>query len=563
MTTVRGHVMLVALAVVAAGCHGSSVRPLVLRGGAIYTLDTGRPWASALVIDDGRIVYVGDDAGTRSYLLEGARVIELGGRMVLPGFHDAHLHPMSGAMRLFQCALDAGSVEALYAAVRACASAKPRRAWVFGNGIPQAIIDGGLTCVKLDELVPDRPAFLRTDDGFTSWANSRALRLAGIDPEGTGPQTPGVDRDPTTRRPTGILRGEATSLVRRLVPEPTEAEHREALRRATGIANRYGITSVFDASAPGPLLDAYRAASVNGELTVRVVVAQRIDATRGEEQVDDLIARRDRVRGRRLRADAAKLFLDGEIEMHTAALLAPYADAPGSSGHLLIPPAALDALARRLDAAGFLIHMHAMGDGAVRAGLDAIDRAIRANGVKDRRHQLAHIGVADPADIPRFGRLGIAANFSPIWFHVDDPAAAPSMAVLGPERSRWMFPIASIAARGGRIVASSDWPGPSMNPLVGIQSAITREPLDGSKPPLQPEERVSLAAILAAYTKDAAWAVREDAIDGSIATGKAADLVVLDQNLFRVDVRAIHEVRVLLTLLDGEPVYRDPQLAWP
>jgi hypothetical protein len=475
---------------------------LIMRGGAIYTLDVARPWASALVIEGGRIVYVGDDAGTQGYVGPGTRVIALDGRMVLPGFHDAHIHPMTGAMRLVRCRLgDFKTARQVYAAVRACAAAKPKREWLLGSGwSPQAFGDGAPSLAKLDQLVPDRPAFLTTEDGFTAWVNSKALAIAGV------------------HEPTGIVKDEAADLIRRHIPQPSEAEYREALRRSTAIANRFGITSMFDAYARSEaVLGAYHAADLAGEMSVRVV----------------------------------------------AALLEPYADMPGLRGELYIQPDALNAIVRRLDADGFLIHMHAMGDRAVRAGLDAIEHAIQANGARDRRHQLAHIGVAHPDDIRRFGRLGIAANFQPIWFPADDPVAAPTEAVLGPERSRWILPMASIAAGGGRIIASSDWPGPSMNPLDAIQFAVTRQPLDGSRPAREPQERVGLAEILAAYTKDAAWVAREEAINGSIEIGKAADLIVLDRNLFEVDVMALHEVRVLLTLLDGEPVYRDRHFAWP
>jgi len=546
------------------GAHAEPHGDLILRGGAIYTLDVTRPWASALVIEGGRIVYVGDETGTQAFAGPGTRVIALAGRMVLPGFHDAHIHPMTGAMRLLRCRLnDLKTARKVYAAVRACASARPKGEWLLGGGwSPQAFAHGGPSRANLDRLVPDGPAFLTTEDGYTAWVNSWALAIAGIDTNGSGAQVEGIERDPKTHRPTGILKDEATNLVRRHIPQPTEVEYREALRRSSAIANRFGITSLVDASATEAVLDAYHAADLAGELSVRVVAAQRIDLGRGAEQIDELIARRDRVRGRRFRADAAKIFLDGEIDRHTAALLGPYVDMPGLRGELDIRPDALNVIVRALDADGFLIHMHAMGDRAVRVGLDAIEHAIQANGVRDRRHQLAHIGVANPDDIRRFGKLGVAANFQPIWFHADDPAAAPTEAVLGPERSRWILPMASIAAGGGLIIASSDWPGPTMNPLDAIQLAVTRQPLDGSKPARQPRERVGLSAILAAYTKDAAWVAREEAIDGSIEIGKAADLIVLDRNLFEVDVMALHKARVLLTLLDGEPVYRDAHFAW-
>jgi predicted amidohydrolase YtcJ len=422
-----------------------------MRGGIVHTPDGARPRATAVVVEGTRIVYVGDDEGARDYARGDARVIELSGRMVLPGFHDAHVHPMSGGIRL------------------------------LGEG-----------------------------------------RIAN----------------------------------------PTQAQYREALRRSSAMANGFGITSVFEASASPALLDAYQAADRAGELTVRVVAAQRVDPRRGPEQVDQMVAHRERTAGARFRAGAAKIFLDGEISEHTAALLAPYEDATGTSGKLYFPPEALDAIVARLDAEGFDVHVHAMGDRAVRAGLDAIERAIRANRPRDRRHQLAHVGVAHPDDVARFARLGVGANFTPHWAQAGDPAMAPIQKALGAPRSRWIHPIASIAAAGATITAGSDWPSDFMNPLVEMQVAVTRQPLDGREAPVQPSERIGLALAIAAYTRNAAWAARQEAT-GTIAVGKTADLVVLEKDLFDVKALELHQVRVLLTLLDGEPVYRAPGFEWP
>jgi predicted amidohydrolase YtcJ len=536
-----GRVLLLATAwALSLPARGAPAQAVVLRGAPIYTLDPARPWARALVIRAGLITFVGDEASAHAFAGPDARVITLQGGMVLPGFHDSHVHPMTSGMRLLQCRLGGlQSARQVIDAVRACAAKEPRRAWLLGSGwSPELFPKGALQ--KLDELVPDRPAFITNEDGITAWVNSRALEIAGI-----------ADRS-------GVVSGDTADLVRRHVPIPSQAEYREALRLTTAMANAAGITSLVDANASPAVVEAYRAADLAGELTVRVVADQRVDPRRGAQQVEEMVARRDRVRGRRFRADGAKIFVDGDIDQHTAALLQPYADAPASRGELLIEPAALDGIVRRLDAEGFLVQMHAMGDRAVRAGLDAIERARLANGPCDRRHQLAHVGVVDPLDLPRFGRLGVTADFQPIWAQARDPADAPARAALGPERARFMYPMASVAAGGARIVAGSDWPSLPMSPWEAIQVAMTRQPLDGSAPARQPQERVGLALMLAAYTREAAWIAREEAIDGSIQVGKAADLVVLDRNLFEVPVKEIHRVRVLLTLLDGEPVYGSP-----
>jgi predicted amidohydrolase YtcJ len=466
---------------------------------------------------------------------------------------------MSSSLRFLRCQLDGTKTSAkIDAAIRSC-DRSTKEDWLFASGWSPKLSPASLS--KLDALIPDRPAYLATIDGFAVWVNSSTLKAAGIDPASS--VLSGLERDPKTHTLTGVVTGDALTQVRSVRPQPSEVQFREAFRRWSKMANAYGITSVFDAASSPPMVDAYHAADLAGEMTLRVVAAQLVDPKRGPEQVDEMIARRDRVRGQRFRADAAKIFLDGEIEMHTGALLEPYADTPGDRRELFVQPEALNALMRRLDAEGFLIHMHVMGDRAVRAGLDGIEQAMAANGARDRRHQLAHVGMADPADLPRFGRLQVSANLSPGWFQADDPAMASTEAVLGPKRASWMYPAASIAAGGGRIVMSSDWPATSMNPLDGIQIAVTRQPLDGSKPAKQPQERVDLATALAAYTSNAAWVVREDDIDGSIEVGKTADLVVLDHNLFGIDTASLHEARVLLTLLDGKPVYRNPEFRFP
>lgn len=537
---------------------------LILRNAAIYTLDTAHPWARALVVRNGRIVYVGNDEGTDAYDEPGARMLDLAGRMVMPAFHDSHTHPMSGGLRLLRCRLEGiKTARAIYAAVRACAARQPKHAWLIGSGwSPDAFGAAGPSRAELDRLVPDRPAYLATTEGFTAWVNSKALAAAGIDANGSETSVDGIRRDASTHAPTGLIERAAVQLLRSHLPTPSEAEYREALRQTTAIANRVGITSIIDAAATPPMVDAYHAADLAGELSVRVVAAQLVDPSQGEAQVDAMIARRARVHGPRFRADAAKIFLDGEFDAHTAAMREPYAGIPGERGELYVDPAVLDAIVRRLDAAGFLIHMHAMGDRAVHAGLDAIEHATRSNGARDRRHQIAHVGLAGDEDIARFGRLGVAANFQPVWFQADDPAMAPSEAALGPRRAAEMFPIARIAAAGALILSSSDWPSTPMNPLAAIQIAMTHRPLDGSKPAKLPRQRMTLPDMLAAYTRNAAWIAREDDIDGTIAVGRHADLVVLERNLFEVDIAALHTVRVLATLLDGQPVYRDAAFAW-
>lgn len=522
---------------------------IVLRGGAVYTLNPAQPWARAVVVHNGRIVFVGDEAGAAPYE-PGARVVKLDGRMVLPGFQDSHIHLMGGGLRLIRCQLKGfATAEAIYEAVAACA-AKDGSAWLRGAGwAPEAFGTQGPTRATLDEIVGDRPAFLTTEDGFTAWVNSRALAAGGV-----------TDSD-------GVVVGEAYERIRAKAPKPSPAQYRGALTAASAMANRFGITSAVDASANDDAIDAYHAADAANELSVRLVAAQIIDPEKAPARIDEMIARRDAVRGRRFRADAAKIYLDGEFDRRTAALQENYVGKPLSAGSLDVDPFRTFDTVDALDEHDFLVHLHAMGDRAVAVALNAAGHARVYNearlGLKDRRHQVAHVGLVGPKVMTWFSKYGISANFQPAFFHAGDPAAAATAAVLGPKRASRLYPIRSLAATGARVLISSDWPAPTMNPLEIIQYALTRQPLEGSKPPLQPDERITLSQALAAYTINAAWASRSDTETGSITAGKYGDLVVLDRNLFETPVAEIHMVRVLLTLLEGKPVYSDPQFPGP
>ena len=536
---------------------GAQAADLVLKNGAVYTLDDKRPWASVIAIHDGRIAFVGeyDETGLTPYLKD-ARIIDLHGAMVLPGFHDAHVHPLAGAIRLLQCDLStAKSLQDIGAAVKAYAAANPTQPWIFCNNLGRQYANG-LNRERLDAWAPDRPVFARTTEGTVGWMNSKGLQLSGIDPHGTTPVSADLPRDPAYH-PWGVLMGSLLEQARGRIPAPSPADYREALRRFCAMANSSGITSVFEAAGTPGMLDTYHAADLAGELTLRITAAQRVDADKGVDQIDGMVKRREQLRGKRFNADAAKIFLDGEIDERTAAMLQPF---PGFGDGINQPQ--LDELVQELDAEGFLIHMHAMGDGAVRAGLDAIEHAALRHGPADRRDQIAHVGVADPADIPRFAKLGVIADFTPLWFQQDDAAFQPAADLLG-KRAKWMYPMGSVVATGAHVTIGSDWPQETLRPLDEIQYAVTRQPLDGGKPTPQPQQRVTLAQAIAAYTQEGAWAVRDEKLDGTLEVGKAADIVVLDQNLFNIDVMSIHKTHVLLTLLDGEPVYRDPKFKLP
>jgi predicted amidohydrolase YtcJ len=555
--------LLAGLAIAHAHADASDTAPadLVLRGSAIVTLDPAAAHANAVAVRAGRIVFVGDAHDVRAYIGERTRTIELGRRMLLPAFHDTHMHPMSGGMRLLRCSLaDIAATQAAVDAITACARRWPSTPWLIVNGLSEELA-GSLDLTTLDRIVADRPLAITIGPGFSMRVNTRALALAGFDKQDAD-TSKRSDIERANGQPSGLVSGDAAMAVRRLWPRPTADEYREALRRTSAMANRYGIVSILDANVDSAMLDAYRAADAAGELSVRVVAAQRVTPDAGIAQIEAMRNARDAIHSRNLRADAAKIFLDGEISLHTAALLEPYSDDPKQRGDLFVEPHALDALVANLDRAGFDVHLPVIGDRAVRTGLDAIAHAIDANGARDRRHELAHDPFVDQADLPRFAALGVIANVQPAWAWADTDNRDNELK-LGPRRAAMLMPLASLVRAHARIVASSDWPSPVMNPLEAMQVAITRRPLDGSAPAWHPRERVDLMQMLRAYCSDAAWALRLEHESGSITVGKSADLVVLDRDVRRVEPMKIHDARVLLTLLDGKAVYESPTLAIP
>lgn len=545
---------------------------LVFTGGAVYTVDARRSWASAVAVTDGRIVYVGDDAGAIDHIGDGTRVIDLSGRMLLPGFHDSHMHPMSGGTRMLRCQL--GGLDwpdEVHAAIRDCVADWSGGEWFRGIGLTEQAFDGmGPEREVLDELVPDRPAFITTDEGFLAWVNSRVLKIAGIGASTLDPPKGKIERDPVTGIPSGTMRQSASGLIWMAVPKPGAAIYRKVLKMTIAEANSHGITSVNDARVSQVMLEAYLEADRAGELNIRIQTSlgmelpsfiERIGVDEGMAKVKKLIPLLMNDPDHRVRVDAVKLFVDGGFNNSSAAMLKPYETSDSDRGTLRFEVEALNSMVELLDASGFQVHIHAVGDRAVRVGLDAIERAIDINGARDRRHQLAHIKLINPVDLGRFQELGITANFQPLWAK-DDRNTRQEIVLLGDKRSTRLMNIASVKASGARIVAGSDWPSESMSPLYSIQVAITRQPVDGSEAPWLPEERMGLAGMLEAYTINGAWLSRSDSKTGSIEVDKAADLIVLEQNLFEVDPMEIHKVSVLLTLLDGELVYRDPDFNW-
>ena len=548
---------------VALGCHKAAPdRPpadLVLRNGAVYTVDAARSWARTVAVREGRIVHVGGDSLPSGLIGPETEVVDLAGGMLLPGFEDGHVHLLLGGVELGECTLyTLENAVAVLDSITACAAARPD-GWLRGVGWELTAFPGANPSkAALDRIAPDRPAFMEAADGHSAWANSRALELAGITRDTPDPPDGRIERDPRTGEPSGTLRETAMDLVSRLLPERTDAELAAGLERALPLAAERGITTIMEALASESLLRAYASADRAGRLTLRVVVAA--DAEPDSTGVEGVVRRLGEWRSQyttpRVRPSTAKLFEDGVIESGTAALLEPYLDRKGDAGKPTYSQPVLDSLATALDRNGWQVHVHAIGDRAIRMTLDAFEHARLASGARDARHTITHLQLIDPADLPRFRQLGVVANFEPFWANGDEYLTRLAEPALGPKRSRWLYPIRSVAKEGAVVSAGSDWSVSSLAPLDGIQVAVTHRPPDApDQPTWRPEEAVDLPTAIAMYTINAAYQNHLERETGSIEVGKLADLVVLERNLFDVPADELHAVRVTRTFLEGKTIY--------
>jgi predicted amidohydrolase YtcJ len=521
---------------------------LVVRRAAIYCMDAPRSWAEAMAVRDGRIVYVGAEAGLQVHIGPSTRVLDLPGHMVLPGFCDAHVHPLLAGLEAMRCHLnDLRSFEAVSVKVREYAASHPNLPWIVGSGwglplFPQA----NPTRQQLDALVADRPAALESADGHSLWLNSKALEVCGIQAHTPDPEGGRIERD-SQGAPTGTLRENAMQLASRHLPQPSPQDRLQALRWGLARLARLGITRFHEANAGPDDLIAYHQLEQRGQLTARVVAAQTLT------ELPRLKEYRERYAGVLLRPEAVKIFLDGVIEARTAALLEPY-QGTEERGSLLHDPEQLKARVAELAGAGFQVHIHAIGDRAVRVALDSLEGAPG----HDLRHTVAHLQLIDPADVPRFGRLGVVANVQAFWAQADEYITQFSNPLLGPERARRQYPLASLWRNGAVLAGGSDWSVSTPNPLEAIEVALTRRPPGTQEPAWISEERLDLPTMLAAYTINGAYLSHSEKETGSIEVGKEADLVVLERNLFTVPLDQIHTVEVTHTLLHGNTVYVRP-----
>ena len=540
-----------------------------MRGDADLLFTGGRVWTGAAPTDavavaGGTIAAVGEAART----LRGpsTTVVDLAGRTLLPGFRDGHVHVLEGGAESLACDLtDAADLADIEQRVATYASTHPGDGWIVGYSYPPEVLPGGVGhAAVLDALVPHRPVALWSGDHHMVWVNTRAMQVAGIDAGTPDPPRGTVVRD-EGGAPVGTLLESAAHLLDGHVPRPTVDD--EARGFAIGLARLAAVGVVFaqEAATPPARVAAYQRVADDGGLVADVDLAFRADPERWRDQVEAFVQARaevdagrrrrrtqDGVPGGRLTARTVKLFLDGVIEGGTGALLRPYEDAPPSRGLRFWEDDELVAAAVAFDRAGFALHMHAIGDAAVRQALDTVAAVAARNGPRDRRPVTAHTHLVHPDDLPRFGALGVTANLEPLWAQPNGVMVDLTEPRLGPERSRWQYPMGSLVRSGARVSFGSDWPVSSPVPLEGIAVAVTRQTVDGAPPGgWLPDQRLSLEQALTAYTVGTARQCGDEGRTGVISPGRDADLVVVGADLAEVAPLDLPTVPVVGTWLAG------------
>ena len=538
----------------------------VVLHGKIYTVNAKQPWAEALAIRGGKIIAVGSEKDIESYRGASTRAIDAKDHLVLPGFVDTHVHFIGGAFGLQHVKLDdAATIPEIQKRVKEYAAAHPGTSFIQGFGWMYPVFGKDALPDKkyLDEVLPDRPALLSAYDGHTSWANSKALQMAGITRDTPNPLNGIIVRDPQTGEATGALKEAAGELVSRLIPEPTREQKLAALRQGIQYANQLGLTRVHSAGGDDVNLDLLDELRRAGQLTLRFYVAPFLEPpVLAPETIEKVERLRQTYHDEWIDAGAVKFLGDGVIEAHTAGMLEPYTDDPTLIGKPNWGAEQYTKAVTELDRRGFQIFTHAIGDRTIQQTLDGYAAAHKANGTKDSRDRIEHIEDPSAAEIPRFGREGVIASMQPLHAYPNEDILQVWARNVGPERAQRAWPWHDIAAAGGHLAFGSDWPVVTLNPWPGLQNLLTRQTTEGNPPGgWIAKECITLQQAIDGYTLGAAYAGRREKSEGSVEIGKVADVIVVSQDLFHTDAHKIGQTQVLITIVAGKVTYQAPDWA--
>jgi predicted amidohydrolase YtcJ len=537
---------------------------LVITGAEVFTGDEASPVLNSVAVRDDRIVALGPEVlselvGPRT------RVVRAEGGLVVPGFQDAHVHaPFAGRNRLRVWLNDLPGPQAYLDCIASYAAENPDEPWIIGGGWAMEHFPGGAPRKEdLDRVVPDRPVFLMNRDVHGAWVNSKSLAIGGITADTPDPIDGRIERDHRTGEPTGTLHeGAAYSFNERFVPTPNREEWEAAILDAQRHLHSLGITGWQDAWVTPDTLEAYRSLAGSGRLTARVVGALWWDRHRELDQIPEFLAAREGSTVGNFHPKAVKIMTDGVMENYTGALLEPYCDGcgghTGNHGLSYVAQDLLEAAVTELDGLDFQVHLHAIGDRAVRNALDAVGAARANNGRRDNRHHIAHVQLVHPDDISRFAEVGAVANLQAYWAQSEPQMDELTIPFLGRDRSDLQFPFGDLMRSGAMLAMGSDWSVTTANPLEEIEVAVTRvDPENRENSPFLPDQALPLRTALKAFTHGSAH-VNHDDDAGTIAVGKRADLAVLDRNILDRRSGLPADAQVTHTVASGVLVHERP-----
>lgn len=541
---------------------------LILTNGALYTVNATRPWAEAVAISGGRYVYVGSTAGATEYRGDTTEVVDLDGRMVMPGINDVHSHAWQGGYKeLYECNFAfTATPQEIEATVADCvAESDDDVVWITGGQwTSDFFIDNEIDSPKgwLDRVSGNKAVYFEDDATHNAWVNSKALEIAGITADTPDPPGGSYVRN-ADGEPNGLVLETAKPIIESFIPDWTHEQNVASIAKAVELANAVGLTGIHEARTPPQVAAAYRQVDEEGLLTAYAIINMQTPRGQRDEPMDiaSIIEVAEQNATEHVRSRSAKIFLDGvPTASRTGLMIDPYLtteDFPEATrGHSLVPENVLAEDLARLDAAGFTVKMHAAGDGAVRIALNAVEAARRANGDSGLRHEIAHAGYIHPDDLPRFAELNVTADLSPyLWY--PRPIIDSIVGAVG-DRANYYWPIRDLLESGANLAAGSDWPSvaESMNPWPAIEAMVTRRnPFDHGQAALWPEQAITLEEALRIFTLGGALAYRLESLTGSIEAGKSADFIVLSHNLFDVPVERISDTKVLQTWFEGKRVY--------